>query len=259
MLELSVIGLATVFAGMTLLWLFSLALKDASIVDIFWGLGFVALVWLYWALSGERTDRGLLVAILVTLWGVRLAVHILTRNWGHGEDKRYTAMREGWGSQFWWVSLFQVFWLQGLLMWIIAFPLFFAQQSAADLWLLTDLVGVSLWVVGFLFEVVADLQLARFKANPDNKGKVLNSGLWRYSRHPNYFGESVLWWGLFLIAVSVPNGLWTVFSPILMTTLLLKVSGVAMLEKTITERRPKYRNYIESTSAFIPWPPKKSN
>lgn len=248
-------GLLFVLVGMTALWLVSLAKRNASIVDAFWGLGFVALAWIY-ALASPGSARGLLLAILVSLWGVRLAAYITFRNWGEGEDYRYVAMREGWGASFWWISLLQVFVLQGVIMWIVAFPLVAAQQGGGSLWTILDRLGLLIWLIGWSFESLADLQMYRFKSDPANKGKVMDRGLWRYSRHPNYFGDALVWWGLFTIACAAPGGWMTIFSPLLMTFLLLKVSGVAMLEKTITERRPAYRDYIERTSAFVPWPPK---
>jgi steroid 5-alpha reductase family enzyme len=197
-----------------------------------------------------------LIGILVTIWGLRLTTHILTRNWGKGEDFRYRKWRAENGSRWWWKSYFQVFLLQGLLLWVISAPLLVAQYSGApDRLTVIDAVGVVLWAVGFFFESVGDMQLARFRADPGNKGKVLDTGVWRYTRHPNYFGDSAQWWGFWLIGASV-GGWWTVFSPILMTLLLLRVSGVALLEKTL-ETRPGYKEYIEGTSAFVPWFPKR--
>lgn len=251
-------SLIAVLGVMVLVWLLSLAKRDASIVDIFWGLGFVGLTWFYRALGPEANFRHHLLLALVTLWGTRLAGYILWRNWGHGEDPRYQAMRRSRGEHFWWMSLFTIFFLQGFLLWFLSTPLYVVQVSAASpLWTWTDRFGVLFWGIGFFFETVGDWQLVRFRANKENRNRVMRSGLWAYTRHPNYFGDAMVWWGYFFLALSVPGGAWTVLSPLLMTFLLLKVSGVALLEQTITERRPEYRDYIEHTNAFIPWFPRR--
>jgi steroid 5-alpha reductase family enzyme len=253
------IGLAAILGAMIFLWLLSLVRRDASVVDVFWGLGFVGLTWLYRYLGPEANIRHLLVLVFVTVWGVRLALHIFWRNWGHGEDRRYQAMRESHGGRFWWVSLFTVFLLQGFLIWFIAAPLFIVQVSSGpQTWTWTDILGIFFWGIGFFFEAVGDWQLTRFKADPINRGRVMRIGLWAYTRHPNYFGDAMVWWGYFFLALSIPGGLWTIFSPLLMTFLLLKVSGVTLLEQTITERRPEYREYTENTNAFVPWFPRRT-
>jgi len=256
-IEVYAITLGAILGIMTLLWLVSLALKNASIVDIFWGTGFVIAMWVYFALTPEGfLPRKQLIALLVTLWGLRLSMHILVRNWGKPEDFRYQKWREENGKKWAVKSFFQVFMLQGLLLWVISAPLLAAQyRPLPDRLTVLDGLGVVLWLVGFFFEAAGDAQLARFKANPANKGKVLNRGVWRYTRHPNYFGDTAQWWGYFLIAAAA-GGWWTVFSPVLMTGLLLRVSGVALLEKTL-ETHPGYKEYIESTSPFIPWFPRK--
>jgi len=250
-------GLAVILGLMTLLWLVSLRLENASIVDIFWGTGFVIANWVYFALTPEGfLLRKLLISTLVTIWGLRLSIHILLRNWGKPEDFRYQKWREEAGSKWGWQSFFRVFLLQGILLWIISAPLLAAQQGALPAGLtFFDTLGIVVWLVGFFFETVGDFQLVRFKANPANKGKVLNRGVWRYTRHPNYFGDSAQWWGTYLIAVSVGSW-WTIFSPTVMTLFLINVSGVALLEKTM-ETRPGYQEYIDQTSAFIPWLPRK--
>lgn len=242
---------------MILVWSASLARQDASLVDRVWGIVFVILAWIYWAgQSGEWGWPHLAAPVLVTIWGVRLSWHLTRRNWGKGEDFRYRAMRETHGARFGWVSLFTVFLLQGALAWLIAFPLYAAASPRSHLgWLVW--VGTAVWLVGFLFEAVGDHQLARFKADPGNRGKVLDTGLWRYTRHPNYFGDAVVWWGYWLIAVAA-GGWWTAFGPLLMTILLMRVSGVTLLEKTLVETRPAYRSYTERTSAFFPLPRSKS-
>jgi steroid 5-alpha reductase family enzyme len=245
-------------AMMCVLWLVSLAMKNASIVDIFWGAGFAVIALATFALSEGYWARKALITSLAAIWGLRLAGYIGWRNAGKGEDFRYQAMRKRHGERFNIVSLFTVFILQGVLMWVISLPLQFAQLSpepARLTWL--DFLGASLWAIGLSFEAVGDWQLAGFKADPANKGKVMDRGLWAYTRHPNYFGDALLWWGFFVIAAATPHGWWTVISPLLMTTLLMKVSGVALLEKTLVKTRPEYRDYARRTSAFFPLPPKR--
>lgn len=242
---------------MGLLWLISLALKNSSIVDIFWGFGFVVANWLFFALNPQGAEpRKWLISILVTIWGLRLSLYILWRNWGKAEDFRYQVWRRESGVSWWWRSFIKVFLLQGMLLWIISIPLLaahYGSQPAALQWI--DYLGAIIWLVGFYFESMGDLQLALFKSDPGNKGKVLDSGVWRYTRHPNYFGDAIQWWGYYLIAFSA-GGWWTIYSPGLMTLLLLKVSGVALLEKTLKDSKPQYKKYIEKTSAFFPLPPK---
>lgn len=258
-LQIYLISLAAITFLMTLLWLLSLRLKNSSIVDIFWGAGFVITGWLYFALTPEGVlARKLLIVILVTIWGLRLSFHILRRNWGKPEDFRYQKWREESGEAWWWRSFFKVFLLQGLLMWIISAPLAAAQlKPYPESLSLVDFAGLAVWMIGFFFEAAGDYQLSRFKANPMNKGKVLATGVWRYTRHPNYFGDAAQWWGYYLIAVA-GGGWWSIFSPILMTFLLVRVSGVALLEKSM-ESKPGYREYIERTSPFIPWFPRKKS
>ena len=257
---LAVVGLGVAGAYVTAVWLVSLALKNASIIDIFWGPGFAVLTIVYAVLSDDGySQRQLLVLALVSVWSLRLAGHILTRNAGHGEDYRYVKMRERAGDAFWWRSLVTVFFLQGVLLWIISAPLLVAVHSNdPDHRAITDYIGAAIWTIGFFFEAVGDFQLVRFKANPENKGKVMDRGLWRFTRHPNYFGDATLWWGYFIIAAGTPWGVTTVFAPAIMTFMLLRVSGVAMLERTIGRRRPGYDEYIRKTSAFIPMPPKRA-
>ena len=199
-------NLAAVLALMTGAWLLSLILEDASIADVVWGLGFVLVAWLTFFLADGHLPRKLLMAALVTVWGLRLAVHIGWRKRGKGEDRRYRAWRARHGKRFWWVSLFTVFGIQGLLLWVISLSVQAGQtaREPASLGVL-DLAGLAVWCVGFLFEAVGDAQLARFKADPSNRGHVMDRGLWAYTRHPNYFGECLMWWGLFLIALSAPG------------------------------------------------------
>lgn len=258
LIALAFVGLGVAGVYVTVVWLLSLVLRNASIIDIFWGPGFVLLAVVYALLSDDGySGRQVLVSVLTGIWGLRLGGYILWRNSGHGEDYRYQKMRENAGRAFWWRSLLTVFWLQGAMLWIVAWPLLVAVHSDdPDSLAITDYIGAAVWLVGVSFEAISDFQLARFKADPSNKGKVMDRGLWRYSRHPNYFGNATLWWGLFIIAAGTPWGAATVFSPLLMTFLLTRVSGVALLERTIKKRRPEYADYERRTSAFIPLPPK---
>jgi len=244
---------------MTLLWLVSLALKNSSIVDIFWGTGFVITTWAAFLLTPDGfASRKWLLNLLVTVWGLRLSLHILTRNWGKPEDFRYQAWRKEAAKAWWWRSFFKVFVLQGILLWIIAAPLLAAQISAQPghlIWLET--LAIPVWLIGFFFEAAGDWQLRRFKADLANKDKVLQTGVWRFTRHPNYFGDATQWWAYYLISLAA-GGWWTIFSPIIMTTLLMRVSGVTLLEKTLKEEKPGYKEYVERTSEFIPWLPRKT-
>jgi steroid 5-alpha reductase family enzyme len=257
-LDVLIANLGTALLVMALAWIVHLIARKASVVDSFWGLGFVAIVWLTFALAPGTLDRKLLVAVLTTIWGLRLTAHVSWRNWGEPEDPRYADMRDKHPEAFWWRSLFTVFLLQAVIMWIVALPIQLAQMYPAPAFTWLDLLGTVLWCFGFFWEAVGDWQLARFKANPANKGRVLDSGLWRYTRHPNYFGEACMWWGLFLVALSVPGGWWAIFGPAVLTALLLKVSGIAMTEKKLSERHTDYDEYKRRTSAFLPRPPKET-
>ena len=247
---------AVVMTILFILWMIGTAFRDVSIVDPFWGAGFAIIGWITWWLNSPTHTRVLLLAILVSAWGLRLSLFLLWRNWGHGEDRRYAAMREQNRERFWWTSLFTVFLLQGILLWFVSLPIQVAaaKNSAIPLnWL--DAAGILLWTIGFAFEAVGDWQLARFKAEPTHAGKVMDRGLWRYTRHPNYFGDFCIWWGLYLIATAGGAG-WTFPGPLLMTILLMTVSGVSLLESTIKDRRPDYASYCLRTNAFFPGPPK---
>jgi steroid 5-alpha reductase family enzyme len=240
---------------------FALALvkKDNSIADIAWGLGFI-LVAAYTFFRRGGLFLPLLVTALVVGWGARLALHILLRNRKRGEDPRYAAWRASWGRAFLWRSYLQVFLLQGFFLLVIASPVILVNATGAvdpsfgrgfPWWL----AGLLIWCAGFVFEAVGDAQLARFKRDPANKGRIMDRGLWKYTRHPNYFGESLMWWGVWLIALEVPGGWVTIVSPILITFLLTKVSGVPMLEKRYAAN-PEFQAYARRTSAFVPWFPK---
>lgn len=245
-----------VLVAMLALWFVSLARRDASIADVFWGTGFVLVGWVAWWQNSPVGPRVLLLVGLTTLWGLRLSLHLLKRNLKHGEDRRYAAMRASHAGRFWWVSLLTVFLLQGAILWFVSLPIQIAgwKNEPTPLgWL--DAAGVASWAIGLFFETVGDWQLARFKANPSNSGQVMDRGLWRYTRHPNYFGDFCVWWGLYLIGVAGGAG-WTLGSPLLMSWLLMRVSGVTLLEQTITDRRPQYAEYQARTNAFFPGPPK---
>jgi len=234
-------------------WVVSLLRRDVSIVDSLWAVMIALGGWAYALAADPVGPREPLVLGLASLWALRLSGHITWRNLGHGEDRRYQAIRARNQPRFEFKSLYLVFGLQAVLAWIVAWPLMAALAGDTPLgWL--DGLGAGLWLFGIGYEAVADRQLARFKTEPASADRVMNHGLWRYSRHPNYFGEACVWWGAGLVALAA-GGAWTLVSPLLMTVLLLKVSGVALLEQDISERRPAYRDYIARTSAFIPWPP----
>ena len=250
-------GAAALAASFLVLWLISLVIRDASIVDPFWGPAFVIVTWMAYATADDPGTRGLLVAILVTVWGLRLGIHLAVRNLGHGEDFRYQAMRRRWGARFWIVSLGTVFLLQAALAWTVSLPVQVAMVDGGNPgW--PAVAGLALWGVGMVFEAVGDLQLVRFKRDPDSRGKVMDRGLWRYTRHPNYFGDFAVWWGHFVVAIAAWGSIWTIVGPILMSTLLLRVSGVAMLERSIGNRRPGYAEYAARTNAFWPGKPRQS-
>lgn len=255
-LAVSLVGLGAIIAVLSMVWLLSLRLRDASIIDICWGPGFVLLAWLYCALLGGFQPRSVGVAVLVTLWGLRLGVHLYLRHRRVGEDFRYRAMRASDGDQFWWRSLGTIFWLQAVILWFVALPVLMASRTDAPTTVrLTDIAGVLLFLAGFACEAVSDYQLTRFRSKPSNRGLVLDTGLWRYSRHPNYFGDALVWWGVYAIAVSTPGGWLTALSPAVMIVLLRRVSGVTLLEQSL-RAKPAYERYIRRTSPFFPWPPR---
>lgn len=256
MSEVLVATAAVTTASFVTLWLVSLAVKDASIVDPFWGPSFTIVAWTAYAAAGDPGARGLLLAILVTLWAVRLGIHLTVRNLGHGEDFRYQSMRQRSGSRFWIVSLGTVFLLQALLMWMVSLPIQVAMVNGGTPGLLA-FIGVAVWGLGLFFETVGDHQLRTFKKNPANKGSVMDRGLWRYTRHPNYFGDFTVWWGHFLVAFTGWHSLWTIVGPIVMSTLLLRVSGVTLLERSLSKRREGYEEYVARTHAFFPWRPRR--
>ena len=243
---------------MSVLWVVSIIVKNVSIVDIFWGFGFVIASVFYFLKTDGSDTRKIFLTTMVMIWGLRLSVYIAWRNKGKGEDFRYREFRRKYGeNRYWWISFFQTFLLQGVLMWLISAPLLGAQISGQNQPLgLLDYSGIFFWIVGFSFEAGGDFQLAGFKSDPANKGKVMNRGFWRYTRHPNYFGDASVWWGYGLVCMAAGSYI-PVLGSLLMTGLIIKVSGVALLEKTLADQKPQYKDYIEKTSAFIPWFPKK--
>lgn len=244
------------FAYMTFWFVVSLLFKRNDVADVAWGLGFVLMAWTSFFLSSGLDIRGLLVCVLVSIWGLRLALHIYNRNKGKAEDYRYLAWRREWGNWFYLRSYLQVYLLQGFFLFLIVLPVLLINASTGPVLSALDAVGVAVWLVGFYFESVGDAQLARFIKNPENKGKLMQSGLWAYTRHPNYFGEATQWWGIWLIALSVPNGWMGVIGPITITFLLLKVSGIPLLEKKMAEN-PAFAEYKRRVSIFLPLPPKR--
>ena len=234
-------------------WVISVIRRDVSIVDSLWSLLFLLALLTYLAVTDTAGPRSWLITALVAVWALRLSVYITVRNHGEPEDRRYQAIRRNNEPHFWFKSVYIVFLLQGFLAWVICLPALAAVSSQTTPGPL-DFLGLALWLVGMYFEVLGDWQLSRFRRGKREAGAVLDTGLWRYTRHPNYFGEALLWWGIYLIALSA-GAWWTVFAPLLMTFLLLRVSGVALLEKDIADRRPAYREYIRRTNAFFPGRP----
>jgi steroid 5-alpha reductase family enzyme len=261
-LDIYLQGLGVVALAALCTWLLSLVRRNVAIVDSLWSLMFVLAAWTYAVQASAWGPRALLVLALVTVWALRLSVYITVRNWGHGEDRRYQAIRARNQPHFQIKSLYLIFAFQALLAWIISLPLLgailnsgAAASAHSNSLGVLDMAGTALWLVGFSFEAGGDWQLARFKADPANRGKVMDRGFWRYTRHPNYFGDFSVWWGLYLIAAGA-GAWWSIIGPIGMSVLLMRVSGVTLLEKDIGERRPQYADYIRRTNAFFPGPPR---
>ena len=245
-----------VAAYMAAVFLVAVALRDNSVADIAWGPGFILAGGVAWWLNARATPRAALVLTLVALWGVRLAAHIFARHRGKGEDFRYAGWRAEWGSLFLLRSFLQVFMLQGALLVIVALPVLYVMAAPGPAAItLLDALGTLVWLTGFVFESVGDLQLTRFLADPANRGRVMTTGLWRCTRHPNYFGEVACWWGIYLIACAVPGGWLTVPGPLVITVLILFVSGIPLLEAK-SMLKPEFREYAKRTNAFFPWFPK---
>ena len=247
-----------IFVFVTLLWIWSVFIKNVSIIDIFWGFGFVLVNAFYVFNSGELNTRKILLLVLVSIWGLRLVFYLAWRNIGKGEDFRYQEFRKNYGpKRYWWFSFFQTFLLQGILIMIVSLPLLGVQSSTTegDLTLL-DYMGTLVWLIGFAFEAGGDFQLARFKSDTANKGKVLNTGFWKYTRHPNYFGDSAVWWAYAIFSIAA-GSYWQIIGSVIMTLLIIKISGVALLEKTLNTTKPEYEEYVQKTNSFLPWFPKK--
>lgn len=251
-------ALLILLSFMSLIWLISVLMRNSSIVDIFWGVAFIILSWAYVGSLETIGLRHIIILLAVHSWALRLSLYLLWRNWGQSEDARYLAMRNRWGPRWTIRSLFVVFWFQAAVAWVVSFPLHLALATPeTKLITMTGIAGLTLFLLGFLFEVTADWQLARFKTDLQNRNRVCNQGLWRYTRHPNYFGEAVLWWGLSFFAITTPAALWVLISPALMTLLLLKFSGVVLLEKNLNNSKQGYREYTLTTNAFVPWFPRR--
>lgn len=244
------------FLYMNLWFIISLIKKRNDVADVAWGLGFVLIAWTSFLLSENFNTRSLVVNILVSVWGLRLAWHIHSRNKGRSEDYRYLAWRQEWGKWFHIRSYLQVFVLQGIFLYLIISPLMIINKNLGSVLNFIDILGILIWVIGFFFEVVGDAQLKRFLKNPANKGKLMKTGLWSYSRHPNYFGEVTQWWGIWLLALNVVNGYLSIIGPITITFLILKVSGIPMLEKKMTNN-PEFVEYKKRVNIFFPFLPKK--
>ena len=242
----------------TLLWGWSVRITNASIVDIFWGIGFVVVNTFYVFHLDKIEPRNLVLLILVAIWGLRLTIYLAYRNIGKGEDYRYQEFRKNYGEKrYWWFSYFQVFLLQGVLILIVSLPLFgvhYSDSSGQLFWL--DYMAILTWIIGFIFEAGGDYQLYQFKKSQKNKEEILTKGFWKYTRHPNYFGDALVWWSYAMFSVAA-GGYWQIIGAIVMTLLIIKVSGVALLEKTLKNTKPKYKEYVEKTNSFFPWFPKK--
>lgn len=250
-------ALPLVFAHATAWFFVSLWRKRNDVADVAWGGGFVLVAWATLLPRGLALDRALLVTLLVSLWALRLMVHIHRRNHGKPEDHRYRAWREQWGDTILWRSYLQVFLLQALFMLVVALPVVIINTSTAAPLRACDILGVFMWISGFLVEAVADRQLLRFTRDPRNRGQILQQGLWSWSRHPNYFGEVLQWWGIGVLALAVPLGWMGLMGPALLTYLILKVSGIPMLEKAAA-RKPGWSEYRARVSPFLPLPPRKA-
>lgn len=248
---------ATILALILVTWALSVAFRDASIVDPVWPLGFVAIAWTLRATVDSDSPTAWLLVAMVSVWGLRLSGYLAWRKHGAPEDYRYQAMRRRWGSRFWIISLATVFGLQGVLMWVVSLPLQLGLARPASSIGALAIIGALVWTIGFGFESIGDVQLARFKADPANAGRVMDRGLWRYTRHPNYFGDACAWWGIALVAASTVVGSIGFVGSLVMTVLLLRISGVALLERSLQKRKAGWAEYASRTSAFVPRPPRR--
>lgn len=249
------VNAGVILALMLATWRLSVRWQRADIVDVVWGLGFVVVAWVTNAITDGPQARSDLLVAMTTVWGVRLAAYLAWRMRGQPEDRRYGAMRRRLGERFALVSLLSVFLFQGLGMWVVSLPVQLGQVAETPEKIrVAGVLGLAVWAIGMFFEAVGDAQLARFKSKPWNQGQVMDTGLWRYTRHPNYFGDLLVWWGIFIVAATSTGGKASFAGPVLMTVLLLKVSGVPLIERHL-ERRPGYADYVERTNAFFPGPP----
>ncbi|MFH2108498.1 MAG: DUF1295 domain-containing protein [Chrysiogenia bacterium] len=256
MAQVIILAALVVFIFMTLVFILALIKKNNGVVDIAWGLGFILVSSVIFALHGAGQARQWLALTLVWVWGGRLALHVFRRNRGHEEDFRYAAWRRQWGKHFVMRSFGQIFMLQGLLLLLVSAPLLLIVGQTQPALRLLDGLGLLIWLAGFLFETIGDRQLAAFIKNPANRGKIMTGGLWSFSRHPNYFGEATLWWGMALLALSAPRGWLGLIGPVVITFLLRFVSGVPLLEKKY-RGRPDFEAYKKRTPVFFPWFPRK--
>lgn len=258
MWDLYIVNIGAIFTFMVTMFIIAQLIKDNSIVDIGWGLGFVIIAFVsYFSTGGEHSIRETLVLLLVSLWGIRLFLHLLVRSIGRGEDFRYVNFRKQWGKNATVIAFFRVFMMQGAIMLLLSYPIILVHAKGAEGLDAGAIIGLMLWIVGFLFQSIGDYQLERFKKQKKHKEEILKTGLWKYSRHPNYFGEAAMWWGIFLIVLGVQNGWTAFFSAAFINLLLLKVSGVPFLDKRYAGNA-EYQLYKEETNLFIPWFPKKA-
>ncbi|QQS60881.1 MAG: DUF1295 domain-containing protein [Candidatus Moraniibacteriota bacterium] len=245
-----------IFLYMTLWFFIALLLKRSDIADIAWGLGFILVVWISYFLKDFSENRGFLISILVSIWGLRLAGHIYLRNRGKEEDYRYKKWRNEWGKWFYMRTYAQVFLLQGTLLLLVVSPAVIGIIFQGESLDLRDGIGICIWMYGFLFESVGDFQLSKFIKNPQNKGKIMQSGLWAYTRHPNYFGEVTQWWGIWILSLATPFGWLGIIGPLAITFLIVKISGIPLLEENM-KKNPDFQKYASRVSIFFPLPPRK--
>lgn len=257
MSEAMLIAALTILVVMLTTWVISVMISNASIVDIVWGAGFAITSWVLALTIDGNSGRQVLLSIMVGVWGMRLALYLARRNIGHGEDWRYKAMRKKAGKSFPVRSLITVFGLQGVLMWVVSLPVQFGNGDDTPGVGPVAVIGIMVWAVGLAFEAIGDAQLARFKRDPQNAGKVMDKGLWSLTRHPNYFGDALLWWGIGIVGAETGSGVIGFIGPAVMTFFLLRISGVPMLERSLHKRREGYEEYVARTSGFIPRPPRK--
>lgn len=246
-----------IFISMTIAFCIAHLKKNNGVADIAWGTGFMLISLFTFFKYGSYSAQQTIATLLVLIWGTRISGYLALRNWNKQEDSRYAAMRAQWGDQVIIRSFLQIFMLQGAILLIIMAPVIIINCSAWQPWHMINFLGLSLWIIGFLCETIGDYQLHRFLQKTRSQGQIMTQGLWKYTRHPNYFGESMMWWGIWIIALSSPYGVLTIISPLLLTYLLLYVSGIPLAEISF-KNNLAYQEYAQRTSSFIPWPPKDS-